>query len=57
VLADRLSALETRVQENRALHQRVAALQDVVTQLLLPSGRRDGEVTRAAVEQYREESL
>jgi hypothetical protein len=57
VLADRLSALETRVQENRALHQRVAALQDVVTQLLLPSELRDGAVTRAAIEQYREESL
>ena len=41
----RIAELEEMVAADRALHLRVAALQDVVTELLLPLGDRDAEVT------------
>lgn len=53
----RIADLEAQVQENRVLHQRVAALQDVVVELLLPAGQQDAGVTGEALERYREESL
>ncbi|GAB4011604.1 DUF6752 domain-containing protein [Nocardioides ultimimeridianus] len=52
-LHDRLQALETEVVKDRELHQRVAALSDVVTELLLPVDLRDGEVTAKALRRYR----
>jgi hypothetical protein len=56
-LGRRIAELEDRVHENRALHQRVAALQDVVTELLLPVDLHDPAVTRQALENYRAESM
>lgn len=53
----RIAELEAQVQENRVLHQRVAALQDVVAELLLPAGQQDAGVTAEALERYRGESL
>ncbi len=56
-LRARIEELEAQVDAGRALHQRVAMLQDVVTELLLPAQQRDGSVTGAALRQYRSESL
>lgn len=56
-LRRRIAALEAKIDEDRAIHQRVAMLQDVVTELLLPRDLRDGEVTLGALRRYRRESL
>ena len=56
-LRARIAELEAEVSASRALHQRVAMLQDVVTELLLPADLADGEVTAAALRAYRAESL
>ena len=56
-LRRRIEELEAQVSESRALHQRVAMLQDVVTELLLPAETQDGAVTDAALRQYRSDSL
>lgn len=56
-LRARISALEAEVDDARALHLRVAALQDVVTELLLPAAQQDRRVTRAALRTYRQDSL
>lgn len=56
-LQQRIAELEAEVMRGRELHQRVAALQDVVTELLLPAHARDGEVTDRALRAYRSESL
>ena len=53
----RLAELEAQVAAGRELHQRVAALQDVVTELLLPAEARDGKVTAKALRDYREGTL
>jgi hypothetical protein len=53
----RLAELETEVAAGRRLHLRVAALQDVVTELLLPAEARDGKVTAQALRDYREATL
>jgi hypothetical protein len=56
-LTHRVEELEREVQRSRRLHLRVAALQDVVTELLLdPAHRQDG-VTEKALRSYRRESL
>jgi hypothetical protein len=56
-LTRRVDDLEREVQRSRRLHLRVAALQDVVTELLLePEHRRDA-VTEKALRSYRKESL
>ncbi len=56
-LTRRVEELEREVQRSRRLHLRVAALQDVVTELLLePEHRRDA-VTEKALRSYRKESL
>ncbi|WP_161605415.1 DUF6752 domain-containing protein [Pimelobacter simplex] len=56
-LRARIEELEAEVARSRALHQRVAMLQDVVTELLLPADLADGEVTAAALRTYRTDSL
>ncbi|WP_205471175.1 DUF6752 domain-containing protein [Nocardioides sp. SYSU D00038] len=56
-LRERIAALEAEVMQARALHLRVAALQDVVTELLLPARQRDQSVTVSALSTYRKESL
>lgn len=53
----RIAELEKQVAADRALHLRVAALQDVVTELLLPIGDRDPEVTIRALRRYHQESV
>jgi hypothetical protein len=56
-LQERVAELEAQVQESRRLQLRVAELADVVSELLVPAALRDDEVTRAAVQRYRKESL
>jgi hypothetical protein len=56
-LNERVAELEREVQDARRLHLRVAALQDVVTELLLEPGVRDEGVTVEALRHYRKESL
>lgn len=56
-LNERVVELEREVQEARRLHLRVAALQDVVTELLLEPDVRDEGVTVEALRHYRKESL
>lgn len=53
----RIAELEQQVAADRALHLRVAALQDVVSELLLPIGDRDPEVTIRALRRYHQESV
>jgi len=53
----RIAELEQIVAADRALHLRVAALQDVVTELLLPLGDRDAEVTGPALKRYHRDSV
>ncbi len=53
----RIAELEEIVAADRALHLRVAALQDVVTELLLPLGDRDAEVTGPALKRYHRDSV
>lgn len=55
-LRERIDALEAEVAAGRELHLRVAALQDVVAELLLPH-HRDGQVTARALRRYRKDSL
>ncbi len=56
-LHERLDELEDELRESRKLQLRVAELNDVVTELLLPAAQQDPEVTAAALERYRSESL
>lgn len=56
-LQDRMAALELEVAQERELHQRVAALQDVVSELLLPADVRDREITGRALRKYRRGAL
>jgi len=53
----RIAELEQLVDADRALHLRVAALQDVVSELLLPLGDRDPEVTARALKRYHRDSV
>jgi hypothetical protein len=53
----RIAELEHLVAADRSLHLRVAALQDVVTELLLPLADRDAEVTARALKRYHQESV
>jgi hypothetical protein len=55
-LQQRIEELEAEVQAGRELHLRVAALQDVVTELLLPH-QRGGQVTARALRRYRKDAL
>jgi hypothetical protein len=56
-LTRRVEELEREVQRARRLHLRVAALQDVVTELLLEPEHRHDAVTEKALRRYRKESL
>jgi hypothetical protein len=56
-LTDRLDVLEKQLQESRRLHERVAALHDLVTELLLPSEQQDTELLTKALRDYRRDSL
>ena len=56
-LRRRIDRLEAEVAETRRLHLRVASLQDLVTQLLLPARERGGRINKSAVRRYRKESL
>jgi hypothetical protein len=56
-LAQRVEELEREVQSSRRLHLRVAALQDVVTELLLDPAHQDPAVTDKALRAYRREAL
>lgn len=53
----RIAELERIVEADRQLHLRVAALQDVVTELLLPLGDRRAEVTAKALKRYHRDSV
>lgn len=56
-LERRIAELEDQVETQRALHLRVASLQDLVAQLLLPAAQQDSELTAAMLRQYRTRSL
>lgn len=56
-LERRIAELEGQVQASRALHHRVAQLDDIVTGLLLPLDRGGDEAVREALRVYREESV
>jgi len=56
-LAQRVAELEREVQSSRRLHLRVAALQDVVTELLLDPEHQDRGVTEKALRAYRRGAL
>lgn len=56
-LTDRLDVAEKELQEGRRLQERVAALTDLVNELLLPADRQDSERLAQALHDYREESL
>ena len=55
--ARRIAELEKQIDVDRSLHLRVAALQDVVSELLLPLGDREPEVTARALRRYQQESV
>ena len=56
-LSARVEELEREVQASRRLHLRVAALQDVVTELLLDPAQQDTGVTEKALRAYRRGAL
>jgi hypothetical protein len=56
-MSRRIEELEAQVQASRSLHQRVAELDDIVTSLLLPSGRGGNKAIREAINKYRKESV
>lgn len=56
-LEERLGAAERELQDGRRLQERVAALTDLVNELLVPAAQRDGELTSRALRIYRDESL
>jgi hypothetical protein len=56
-LSERLDDLERQLQEGRRLQERVAALHDLVTELLLPAEQQDTELLTKALRDYRRDSL
>lgn len=56
-LSERLDVAEKDLQEGRRLQERVAALADVVNELLLPAAQQDTELLGRALHAYRKESL
>ena len=56
-LSERLEVAEKDLQEGRRLQERVAALSDLVNELLLPEDRQDVELLAEALRHYRRESL
>lgn len=53
-LRRRVAVLEAEVQECRAVNLRVAELVDIVTELLVPLAREDGEALQTVLERYHE---
>jgi hypothetical protein len=56
-LLDRVDRLEREVQETRRLHQRLAELTDVVTEVLVPAADRDDDKIRAVLTKYNQSSF
>ena len=56
-LSERLDVAEKDLQEGRRLQERVAALTDLVNELLLPAARQDEELLAQALRDYRKDSL
>lgn len=56
-LTARLDVAEKELQEGRRLQERVAALTDLVNELLLPADRQDADLLTEALREYRKESL
>ncbi|HEX6148595.1 DUF6752 domain-containing protein [Nocardioides sp.] len=56
-LSERLDVLEKQLQEGRRLQERVAALHDLVTELLVPADHQDTELLTQALRAYRRDSL
>ena len=52
VLRERVTALESEVQEARRLNRRIAELTDVVEELLLPEPQRDEKRLSQRLEKY-----
>ena len=57
VMTGRVQELEAQVMRDRRLHQRVAELDDVVSELLLPSADLDDEALLEAIREYRKGSV
>jgi hypothetical protein len=51
-LRERVEVLEREVQEARRLHQRLAELTDVVTEVLVPAADREDDKIRAILAKY-----
>lgn len=56
-LVERMAVAEKELQDGRRLQERVAALTDLVNELLLPVERQDAEVLTRALRDYRRDSL
>jgi prefoldin subunit 5 len=56
-LRDRVAVLEREVQETRRLHQRLAELADVVTEVLVPAADREDDKIRAILAKYNRTSF
>jgi TolA-binding protein len=56
-LRGRVERLEHEVQETRRLHQRLAELTDVVTEVLVPAADRQDDRIRAVLTKYNETSF
>ena len=56
-LDGRLDAIEHDIQESRRLHERVASLSDLVSELLLPAYDQDVPTLQQALRDYRDTSL
>lgn len=56
-LRGRVERLEREVQEARRLHQRLAELTDVVTEVLVPAADREDERIRAVLAKYNRTSF
>ncbi|HEV7651531.1 MAG TPA: DUF6752 domain-containing protein [Actinophytocola sp.] len=56
-LLDRVTTLEREMQESRQLHQRLAELTDVVTEVLVPAADRDDDKIRTILAKYNRTSF
>ncbi|WP_211289013.1 DUF6752 domain-containing protein [Actinophytocola xinjiangensis] len=56
-LRARVAELEVEVQETRRLHQRLAELTDVVTEVLVPAADREDEKIKKILASYNRESF
>ena len=56
-LRTRVAELEVEVQETRRLHQRLAELTDVVTEVLVPAADREDEKIKKILASYNRDSF